>query len=413
MKKEITKFFAVILIINAILYLPALALNKPKDKAGFVQYTNEFWDEIKKSTDEFRTKKDSAKKTFKMDYSGKETPPSVSEFKQYFHNTPLSQGATGTCWCFSGTSFLESEIYRINKKEIKISEIFTVYWEYVEKARRFVSEHGNSAFSEGSQCNAVLRIWKQYGCVQASEYSGMLPGQKFHDHGKMFEEMNQYLLNIKQTHVWNEEQVLSNIKSIMNFYLGKPPEKVIIDGKAMTPNEYLHDVVRLNPDDYVDFMSLIEKPYWQPAEYEVTDNWWKFSNYYNVPLDDFMNTVKKAVKAGYTLAIGGDVSESGYDKTTKACMIPDYDIPSEYINEYARQLRFTNQSTTDDHGIHIVGYKETPSGFWFLIKDSGSSAQTGVNKGYYFYHEDYIKLKIMNFSVHKDAVKDLLIKFIK
>ena len=50
---------------------------------------------------------------------------------------------------------------------------------------------------------------------------------------------------------------------------------------------------------------------------------------------------------------------------------------------------------------------------WFLIKDSASGARDGNNYGYYFYSEDYVKLKMMDFMVHKDAVKDLLAKFHK
>ena len=45
-----------------------------------------------------------------------------------------------------------------SKKEVKLSEIYTVYWEYLEKARRFVRERGNSAFGQGSEANAVPRI---------------------------------------------------------------------------------------------------------------------------------------------------------------------------------------------------------------------------------------------------------------
>jgi bleomycin hydrolase len=124
-----------------------------------------------------------------------------------------------------------------------------------------------------------------------------------------------------------------------------------------------------------------------------------------------MSAIKNAVKAGYTLAIGGDVSEPGLYSFDDIAMIPSWDIPSAYINDKARQFRFTNNTTTDDHGIHIVGSLIKNGIWWFLIKDSGSGARNGNAIGYYFYHEDYIKLKMMTFSVHKDAVKDLLQKF--
>ena len=48
-----------------------------------------------------------------------------------------------------------------------------------------------------------------------------------------------------------------------------------------------------------------------------------------------------------------------------------------------------------------------------LIKDSGAGSRNAGDKGYYFYHEDYVKLKIMDFMVHKDMFKDYLSKFNK
>jgi bleomycin hydrolase len=144
------------------------------------------------------------------------------------------------------------------------------------------------------------------------------------------------------------------------------------------------------------------------VRYPVPDNWWKSEEYYNIPLDQFMHVIKNAIRKGYTMAIGGDVSEPGYNGYKEVAVVPTFDIPAEYIDEHARQLRFSNKATTDDHGIHIVGYMEKNGKDWFLIKDSGSSSRNGANKGYYFYHEDYIKLKMMDFVVHKDAVKGIV-----
>ncbi|MCL5991722.1 MAG: peptidase C1 [Bacteroidetes bacterium] len=385
---------------------------QPKlDKGVFIEHKNEFWDSIKKASDEFNKPKKEEKKVFKMDFTGVDIPKSTKEFTIFKHTPPVSQGWTGTCWCFSGTSYLESEYQRLQNKELKLSEIFTVYWEYVEKARRFVRERGNSNFGEGSQVNAVLRIWKQYGCVPEDDYTGLLPGQKFHDHHLMFDELDKYLQSVKANNAWNEDVVIATVKTILNHYLGEPPKEVLAIGAKITPKEYLDNVVKINPNDYVDIMSLMEKPYWEQVEYEVPDNWWHSKVYYNVPLDDYMNALKGAVKKGYTVAIGGDVSEAGYDSKSEVAMVPSFDIPTDYINESARQFRFSNGSTTDDHGVHIVGYKEKNGKMWFLIKDSGSGAQSHTNKGYYFYHEDYIKLKMMTFTVHRSAVEDLLKKF--
>jgi bleomycin hydrolase len=204
------------------------------------------------------------------------------------HNPPISQGNTGTCWCFSTSSMLESDAFRINGIKVMLSEMYTVYWEYVEKALRYVKER-----------------------------------------------------------------------------------------------------VRINPDDYVDILSYTQEPFYRKVEYKVQDNWWHDSSYYNVPVVVFMEALKKAVRNGYTITIGGDVSEPGMDRKTQCAVVPDFDIPSAYINDDARQFRFSNKTTTDDHGMHVVGYLEKDGKDWYLIKDSSSGSRNNDSGapefGYYFY----------------------------
>src|SRR5689334_16484165 len=184
-------------ILALLLFLvPSIALPQAAvrhDRAVFVEPKNEFIDSVKKSLDTFRKKETPARKSLRPDFSAFHPPASPAEFASAWHNKPVSQALSGMCWCFSTTSFYESEIYRQTKRQIKLSELFTVYHEYIEKARRFVRERGNSAFGEGSESNAVSRIWRAYGCVPADAYTGLLNGQPFHDHGAMFDEMNGYL----------------------------------------------------------------------------------------------------------------------------------------------------------------------------------------------------------------------------
>jgi len=355
---------------------------------------------------------------FEMDQTGMDLPNNPSLYKTAWSNPTKSQGNAGTCWSFSTTSFYESEVLRQHDKKVEISEIYTAYCEYLEKARRFIEKRGNSVFSEGSEGNAVARIMKMYGAVPEEAYSGLIDGRKYHSHAKMVEEMTAFLNSMKTSNAWNIEYGLQTIKEIMNHYIGVPPTEFVVEGKTYTPQSYLKDCLQINPDDYVEILSYKQELYWQQVEYKVTDNWWHSKDYYNVPLDDFMGAVKKAIKNGYTMSIGGDVSESGFSRETNCALIPDFDIPSAYINEDARQFRFSNETTTDDHGMQVIGYLENYKGMgkdWFLIKDSSSGSRNvdpnTPNFGYYFFHEDYIKLKMMGFTVHKDAVKDLLKKF--
>ncbi len=404
----------------ALLLAVPFAFGQPKDKnkGKFVEYKPGYYQNfILKDIRDVKEKQQPPKmeKRFVMDQSGMDLPNDPALYKTEWHFPPISQGNTGTCWCFSTTSMYESEVYRLTGQKIKISEMFTVYWEYVEKARRFVRERGNSLFSEGSEGNAVARIFREYGAVPEEAYTGLIGGRKFYDHGDMYKEMNTYLKSVKENNAWNEEEVLSTIKNIMNHYMGTPPETVIWKGKNYTPKEFLKEVLKINPDDYVEILSYEQEPFWQQVEYKVPDNWWHSKEYYNMPLEDYMKALHEAIRKGYTVSIGGDVSEAGFSRETNVALIPDFDIPSAYINDDARQFRFSNHTTTDDHGMHLVGYLQKDGTYWYLIKDSSSGSRNvgeGDKKfGYYFFSEDYVKLKMMGFTVHKDAVKDLLKKF--
>ena len=74
-------------------------------------------------------------------------------------------------------------------------------------------------------------------------------------------------------------------------------------------------------------------------------------------------------------------------------------IPRGSIYQASREFRFTNGASTDDHVVHCVGYEKSAPDTWFLVK------------GYFFYPADYLKLKVLTFMTHKDAMAGLLAKF--
>ena len=337
--------------------------------------------------------------------------PALDDFNRVFAFPTTHQDTTGTCWSFSATSFLESEIYRLHHKKVKLSEIYFAYWDYVEKVRRFVQKEGDSNFSEGSESNAVLLKIKKYGMMPESVYSGLLNGQTRHNHEAMFDEMNNYLKFIKKHGYWDETIAIKSIRAIMDKYIGRPAEKFVYEGRAYTPAEFRDDVCGINPDDYVGFMSTLKDSFYTKAEYEVPDNYWHSKEYHNVPLDEFYAAIKSAITRGYSMVIGGDVSEPGKYGWEDIAIVVPWDLPQEAINQYSREFRIYNKTTGDDHGIHLIGFTQKDGHDWFLIKDSGSSSRYGKYSGYYFFRDDFVKLKMLTFLVHKDAVKELLKKF--
>jgi bleomycin hydrolase len=396
-----------------LLSLAAAAAAQPvhRERAIFAPKTDVMEDSIRAFIDQSKPAPPQDR-TMLLDFSAIAAPSAVSEFTSVWHQPPVMQGLTGMCWCFSTTSMLESEVYRLSKRKLDLSEVYTVYWEHVEKARGFVQSRGRSFLGEGSESNAVFRIMKKYGAVPAEAYTGLKPGAKYHDHRAMFSEIKNYLASVKAASAWDEEAVIATVRAILDHYLGAPPVTVAVDGKQLTPQEYLSQVVRINPDDYVDILSLMQEPWYRKVEYPVPDNWWHSADYYNVPLDEYMAVIKSAIRKGYSIEIGGDFSEPGYSwGSAGIAVVPAWDIPAAAINDEARQFRFSNGTSTDDHGLHLVGYLEKEGKDWYLVKDSWSSAYNSNHPGYYFFDENYIKLKMLCCSMHKDAVKELLAKF--
>jgi bleomycin hydrolase len=273
-----------------------------------------------------------------------------------------------------------------------------------------VQRRGDRGVSQGSETNAVLRMIRLYGAVPIEAYPGLIGGER-HDHTRMSKEIQSYLDYAEENDIWDEEYVLEHVRAILNRYLGEPPTVFDYDGRMMTPHAFVKDVLKLNVDDYPSAMSTLYIPFYTRGVFDVYDNWWRDSTYYNLPLDEWYTTIVRAIDNGYTLTIGGDVSEPGWNGFEDAAVVPDFDIPQSFINQDSREYRFYHDVTTDDHGVHLVGHLVIDGRDWFLVKDSSRSARWGKFRGYYFVRDDYVRLKMLTITVHKDVLGDILLKF--
>ena len=384
-----------------------------KDRADYIKYEKGFYyNEILPSLN--KQEPEPEREVFKMlPDEDPEFPSEISQFEYVWHNNPESQGSTGTCWAYAATSFLESEMYRLHNKKVQLSEMYFVYMDYVVRARDFVNTRGETYFNHGSVANAVTRMMKKFGAMPYQAYPGKEKTEEFHDHGQMMKEMKAYLQSVKENNAWNEELVVATIKNIMNFHMGTPPPHFEVGGEEFTSKTYANDYLKIDAGDYFSFMSTSSKAFWQRGELVEPDNWWHANNYFNLPLEDYFKLIDRSIDKGFSICICGDVSEPGHLSRKEISVIPDFDIPSEYINQSARELRLNNKSTTDDHCIHLTGHTTIDGERWYLIKDSGAGGFDGANKGYRFFHEDYIRLKMMNILVHKNAARPELDKMIK
>ncbi|UCH97802.1 MAG: aminopeptidase, partial [Candidatus Aminicenantes bacterium] len=233
--------------------------------------------------------------------------------------TPVkNQNRTGTCWCFSTISFLESELLRQGKEEIDLSEMYVVRHTYPHKALAYIRMHGRANHSQGGQSHDVIDQVRCYGIVPEEAYPAMNIEEKRHNHGEMSTILNGILEAVlKRRGKRVTPRWLDAYKAVLDVYLGKPPKTFTYKGKTYTPKQFAHEYLELNLDDYIELTSYTHHPFYKKCRIELPDNWTYNDDYYNVPIDDLERIVDHVLKSGYSLVWDGDVSERDFSSREK------------------------------------------------------------------------------------------------
>ncbi|MCB2220648.1 MAG: aminopeptidase [Bacteroidetes bacterium] len=348
--------------------------------------------------------------------------------------TPVkNQYRSGTCWSFSGTSFLESELLRMGKGEYDLSEMFVVRHAYGEKATKYVRFQGNFNFSGGGAFHDVTHVYTTYGIVPEEVYSGKVIGEENHIHGEMDAVTKAYVeaviknRNKKLTPVWHD-----GFEGILDAYLGELPETFIYEGTEYTPQSFAQEL-GLNMDDYVEIGSYTHHPFYEKFILEVPDNW-MLDEVYNLPMDEMMAVIDNAIDNDYSVAWGSDVSEKGFSWKNGVAIVPDEDlndlsgtekerwekltdkekkealysfdgpVKEKTITQEMRQEAFDNYQSTDDHGMEITGTaKDQEGNLYYKVKNSWGE-KNHIYNGFFFASKPFVELKTIDIMVHKDAI---------
>ena len=356
----------------------------------------------------------------------KQDKPEFTVVKQAPVTSVKNQYRSGTCWCYSALSFVESEIIRQKGIEVDLSEMFVVNHAYFDRAVKYIRLDGKLGFSAGSSFGDVFEVIKSYGIVPQDVYSGMNYGTEL----PVQSELDAVLEGFVKALVTNPNRKLTTawkpaFQGILDAYLGEIPLTFKSEDKVFNPLTY-RDYLGINPDDYVNLTSFTHHPFYEPFIIEVCDNW-RWGSAYNLPIDEFMEVMYNAVDNGYTIAWGADVSEKGFTRNGLAT-VPDYEqkvtagsdqerwvgkseagkeeeksSEEKVITQEMRQIAYDNKETTDDHGMHIYGLGKDQNGNnFFIVKNSWGKA--GDYEGIWYASDAYVRYKTLNIVVHKDAL---------
>ena len=336
-----------------------------------------------------------------------------------------NQGSSGTCWSYSGNSFLESEMIRIGKQPVEISQIFTARNAYVEKGKNYVRMHGAVTLGDGGSLHDVTNMLKKYGAVPQEVYTGLNYGtakNKFAEMAALTEGL--LVAAVKNPNGELTPNWIKAYEAVIDSYLGQVPQNFNYKGKNYTPQTFAKEVVGLNADEYVEFSSYSNVPYYTKTMLMVPDNW-SFDMIYNVRLNDMTDIIDNALKNGYTVAWATDVSEKSFSWKNGIAYVPTKKVdemtpeekenmfngpkPEMEITEELRQKAFDNYQTTDDHGMHIVGVSKDQDGKeYYIVKNSWGA--TNDYKGYLYVTKNFIKYKSTALMVNKGAIPAAIAK---
>lgn len=312
------------------------------------------------------------------------------------------QARTNTCWNFATASFMESEVARQGGKLLELSEVFAVRQAYPLKADAYVRAQGRANFWEGGNNHDAMDMLRRFGAVPRSSFTGLKEGETRLDHAELAAVTKAFLDAVvkggRPTKSWKPA-----FEGILDAYIGKSPQNFMYEGMMHTPQSFRDQVLKLNPDDYVEVTSFTHHPFYQRMRLEIPDNWSHDARYLNVPVDDMEKIMSNALSKGFTISWGGDTSEKGFNVKEGVALLDD---EAKEVTQLARQEAFDDWRSTDDHSMHIVGLSKDENGKTFYLTKNSYGAAVGPFEGYLHMSRNYIRMKTIYFMVHKDAIPE-------
>lgn len=308
-------------------------------------------------------------------------------------STPVKdQGNGELCWAYAMLATMESE-HLAKGDSVNLSVAYLTRMLLQDKATEYYLSSGRKSINMRGMAPMLPHYIYKYGIVPYDSYESP-------------RELNYRVLCRKVEQVCRKAIVRQSglrrmheaVDALLDSELGYLPGKTVhLLGAEYTPVEFAHSVCY--PHEYMSFTSFIHHPFGKEIVLEVPDNKLQ-DRFQNVPLDEMMGCVVRAVKGGHPVCWEGDISEPQFRNAVDGFV----DLPSSMIpvTQVSRQAAFERLQTTDDHAMTIVGMGWKGGKTYFVCRNSWGKAWG--RGGYVFLSEDYVRLKTIAVVMSKDAL---------
>ncbi len=306
--------------------------------------------------------------------------------------TPVkNQGESELCWAYGMLATIESE-HIMKGDSVNLSVTYIARMMLQDKALEYYFSQGKKPINMRNMGSMLIHYIERYGAEPYDSYE-----DPKHVNYQVLCRKIEHLCDGAISKKIGIAQLTEHLNALLDQEMGyMPAKRVHMLGAEYTPLEFAHSVCY--PEEYVSLTSFTHHPFREYFALEVPDNQ-QHDVFLNLPLDELMAHILKAIEQGHPVCWEGDISEPGFIHAKDNYV----DLPSSVlpVTQASRQKEFEQLNTTDDHVMEIIGTFLKGKQRYYVCRNSWG--KEWGNQGLVYLSEDYIKLKTIAVYMSENA----------
>ena len=246
-------------------------------------------------------------------YQGKSSSPSSQDggknnlpaHIRLISTTPIKdQGESELSWAYAMLATIESE-HIMKGDSVNLSVAYIARMMLQEKAIEYYLSQGSKPISMRGMASMLIHYIDKYGAQPYDSYED----PKDINYKTLCRKVEQ-LCDAAISQKSGFGKLKDDLDNLFDQEIGYMPAKQVhMLGAEYTPLEFAHSVCY--PEEYVSLTSFTHHPYREYFALEIPDNR-QHDSYLNLPLDEMMLHIQKAIENGHPVCWEGDISEEAY-----------------------------------------------------------------------------------------------------